>query len=477
FNKSHSAAYGLITYHTGYLKHHYPVAFMAALMTCDKHNNDNVVKFIAEARAMDITVLQPDVNESGRDFSVVRRPLTPEQVEELTKQRRRVPTDAAGRDVEELIRFGLGAVRNVGETAVDSILAAREQDGAFKNIFDLCRRVDLKRVNKRTLEGLTYAGAFDGVCEEQHRAGVMAAIESAVEQGQSAQRDRESGQNSLFAVLGTPTAEYVERYPEVEEWDPRQKLLHEREALGFYLTGHPLDRFQQDIERHATCRTGELSIKHDNTDVRIAGVICEFKEIQTKSGKGPMCFFQVEDQFGRVEGIVFPKSYARVDDEERGETFGDRLQKIGDDPVLVTGCVEVETNEEGEVARTKLLVDSVLTLKAVRAESTSKLLLAVELEQLSQSRHDKLKLLVAHFSGTCPLELRVTKRDRFATRIVFGDSFRVAPDDKLLHELEKLFGTGSTQLVQTGEISLPELNNDARARSRRSRNRRPRKAG
>ncbi len=467
FNKSHSAAYGLITYHTGYLKHHYPVAFMAALMTCDKHNNDNVVKFIAEARAMGITVLQPDVNESGRDFSVVRRPLTEEQVAKLkrTRKRVRVPKDAANRPVEELIRFGLGAVRNVGETAVDSILAARKDEGAFKNIFDLCRRVDLKRVNKRTLEGLTYAGAFDGVSDGNHRAAIMGAVESAVDQGQSAQRDRESGQNSLFAVLGTPTAEYVERYPTLEEWDPRQKLLHEREALGFYLTGHPLDRFKQDINRHATCRTGDLNVKHDNTDVRIAGVICEFKEIQTKSGKGPMCFFQVEDQFGRVEGIVFPKSYARVDDEASGETFGDRLQKIGDDPVLVTGCVEVEINDEGDVGRTKLLVESVLTLADVRAQSTAKLQLAMTIPQLTERVHRKLESLLREFNGRCPVEALVTMPDRYVARVRLGVG--VSPVDKLLHQLEKLFGKNAVKLDQSGEISLPELNRERKRSWRR----------
>ncbi|MCA9663847.1 MAG: DNA polymerase III subunit alpha, partial [Myxococcales bacterium] len=230
-NKSHSAAYGLITYQTAYLKHHYPTAFMAALMTCDKNNNDNVVKFIAEARSMGITVLAPEINESGRDFSVVRRPHD------------------EGEGFDEEIRFGLGAVRNVGANAVDSILEARG-DGPFESIFDLCRRVDVKRVNKRTLEGLVYAGAFDLVADGRFRSQLFGVIEKAIEQGQSAARDRASGQTGLFDLLAdaAPMAVYDESYPTCEEWPPKQQLLHEREALGFFVSGHPLDRFQQDID-------------------------------------------------------------------------------------------------------------------------------------------------------------------------------------------------------------------------------------
>ncbi len=431
FNKSHSAAYGLITYQTAFLKHHYPVAFMAALMTCDKNNNDNVVKFIAEARAMGITVLQPDVNESGRDFSVVRRPK--EENGEL----------------EELIRFGLGAVRNVGSTAVDAILASRKEDGPFESLFDLCRRADLKRVNKRTLEGLVYAGGFDGVSAGNHRAAVMGAVESAVDQGQSAQRDKASGQNSLFSLLAEPQSEYVEEYPKVEAWTPREKLNFERDALGFYLTGHPLDRYQQDIAAHATCSIGEVHPRLNGKEVTIGGVICDLREVQTRSGKGPMAFFQLEDQFGRIEGIVFPKTYARTS-EEGAPTFGDRLSVLGDEPLFVRGKLEVDTDDDGEVSRVKILVEDVREIATVRKESTKRVLLTLPVEELTSARILRLKQIVATYNGPCPMELKVVSTGRYASTVVFGDRFGVTPNDNLLLALERLFGGKCARLVGAG---------------------------
>lgn len=421
FNKSHSAAYGLITYQTAYLKHHYPVAFMAALMTCDKNNNDHVVKFISEARGMGITVLTPDVNESGRDFSVVRR------------------------EAQELIRFGLGAVRNVGSAAVDAIIEARNAEGPFLSLYDMSRRVDTRRVNKRTLEGLIYAGALDSVSQGHHRAELLAAIESALEQGQSAQRDKASGQRGLFDCLDEPASQFVEEYPLLKEWSPKYRLLQERAALGFYLTGHPLDRFQQDVERHATCRTGELQPSRHGQEVTLGGVICDLKEIQTRSGKGPMGVFQLEDQLGRVEGVVFPKTYARLD-EESGLMMGERLAKLTDEPVFVTGKLEVETNDEGEVSRYKLMVEDIREIAKVRVEKTQRVLLSLTSEQLTAERILKLKQIVADYSGTCVMELRVTVDNRFASTVVFGDEFGVRADDNLLLELERLFGPGCAKL-------------------------------
>jgi DNA polymerase-3 subunit alpha len=420
FNKSHSAAYGLITYQTAYLKHHFPASFMAALMTCDKSNNDNVVKFIAEARAMGMTVLPPDINESDRDFSVVKR------------------ARPGGEGHEEMIRFGLAGIRGVGETAVDSILAARKLDGTFASLFEMCRRVDLKKVNKRTIEGLVTAGALDAVAAGRSRAGLFAAIEKAVEQGQGASRDRESGQFGLFDMVADVAPVYVEEYPEVDPWEPRQQLLREREALGFYLTGHPLDRYQQDVDKHATCRTGQLEAAHNGKEVTIGGVICDLREVQTRSGKGAMGFFQLEDQFGRVEAVVFPKTYARAD-ETTGLSLGERLAQMRDEPVFVTGKCEVESSEEGEANKFKILVESVQEIAALREQRTQKVLLKIQLEQLTPERMFKLKQIVSDHSGPCTMELEVVS-PRYASQIVFGDRFGVRADDDLMLALERLFG-------------------------------------
>ncbi|MEX1362467.1 MAG: DNA polymerase III subunit alpha, partial [Nannocystaceae bacterium] len=428
FNKSHSAAYGLITYQTAYLKHHFRVAFMAALMTADKDKNDNVVKFIAEARGAGIGVLPPDVNESGRDFSVVRRVTGDE-------------SDGTPPREEQLIRFGLGAVRGVGAAAVDSILDARRSEGPFASLFELCRRIDLKKANKRTLEGLLRAGAFDSVAGGRGRAQMFGAIESAVDQGQSAQRDRESGQRGLFDLLADTEAEtvYVEEYPECEEWSPKERLVAEREALGFYLTGHPLDRFSQDVERFATTNVGNLRKDMSGNEIVLAGVICDFREVQTRSGKGPMSFFQLEDQYGRVEAIVFPKTYARVD-EATGLSVAEQLEQAGDEPILVAGKVEVEVGDDGEVQRYKVLVDTLQHVAQVRAERTAKVHLTLRQDQLTDDKVLALKHVVSDHGGQCKMELTVLVDDRFSSNIVFGDEFCVSADEGLLLALERLFG-------------------------------------
>ena len=424
FNKSHSAAYGLITYQTAYLKHHFPVAFMAALMTCDKDKNENVVKFIAEARAMDIEVLQPDLNTSRRDFSVERAP-----------------------DGRQAIRFGLGAVRNVGETAVDSILQAREEDGPFRTLFDLCRRVDLKKVNKRTLESLIHSGAADVLAPDGHRAAILGAIDRAVSEGQHAQRDRAAGQRGLFDTLSEDVQEaaYDDSYPDVEPWTAKQRLLAEREALGFYLTGHPLDRFAGDVGRFATCASADLRKDMAGREVVLAGVVCELREVQTRSGRGTMAFFQLEDQFGRVEVVVFPKTYARVD-EETGHTLAMVLERVGDDPVLVSGRLEVDTDDEGKVQRYKVLLDGLELLREVRAARTEKVRLELAEQDLTDDKILALKHLVADHRGACRMELRVTVDGAFESELVFGDSYRVSADDACVTALERLFRPGVVQL-------------------------------
>jgi len=431
FNKSHSAAYGLITYQTGYLKCHFRTAFMAALMTCDKDKNENVVKFIAEARSSGIGVLPPCVNESERDFSVVTRPEVKDGEE-------------TGR-TEQWIRFGLGGVRNVGDNAVESILASRKEDGPYVSLFEMCRRVDIKKVNKRTIEGLLRSGGLDSVSDGRGRAQIMAVIENAVEQGQGAQRDRESGQVGLFAAIAEPDSVFVEAYPDVPDWTPKERLLGEREALGFYLTGHPLDRFQQDVERFATSHVGKLHKGLDGQEIVLAGVICEFREIQTRSGKGPMCFFQLEDQYGRVEVIVFPKTYQRVD-EETGLSLADELERAAEEPVLASGKIEVERSDEGDVKRYKLLADSVRLVADVRSERTQKVLLRLTSEQLSDDKVLGLKQLVSDHSGPCTMELQVTVDGKFASRIVFGDEFGVTADENLMLSLERMFGQGAAMM-------------------------------
>lgn len=446
FNKSHSAAYGLITYQTAYLKHHYPECFMCALMTCDKDKSENVVKFIAEARTMGIHVLPPDINESASNFNVVVQ-AKPEEAPETgkvsarkKKKRKRKAERGAPEGQRLAIRFGMGAVRNVGGNAVESILAARAQEGPFESLFDACRRVDLKRVNKRTLEGLVHSGAFDSIADGHGRAQLVAAIDSAVDQGQSSQRDRNSGQFGLFDAFASDQV-YVEDYPRVAEWTPKQRLVNERDALGFYLTGHPLDRYQQDVAKYANTQIGNLGKEHAGGELVLGGVICELRQVTTKAGK-TMGFFQLEDQFGRIEVIVFPRTWARnIDpDDESSPTWGDWLSAHGEDPVFVTGKVEVEENDVGDVNRFKLLLSKVEPIAKVREARTQGVRLNLRAEQLTDDRILALKHLVADHRGQCTMELEVRVGGRYQTKMIFGDEFRVAATDGLFLALERLFG-------------------------------------
>jgi DNA polymerase-3 subunit alpha len=287
FNKSHAAAYAVVCYHTGYLKAHYPTEFMAALMTSDMGNQDKIVGYFTECRDLGIKVLGPDVNESQKNFAVV---------------------DGA-------IRFGLAAIKNVGEGAVDSVLAIRTDGGRFASFFDFCRRVDLHKVNKRMLEGLIKAGAFDSLGAK--RSQLMAMLDQAIEDGASAQREREMGQTSIFGeeVNGSDAAHahMQPALPNVPEWDQAQRLKYERELTGFYITAHPLARYEATIHALATATTANITELSDGKEVRLCGIIAAVKAMLTKKGDR-MAYVTLEDLQGTVEVIVFPDLFKAVGD-------------------------------------------------------------------------------------------------------------------------------------------------------------------
>jgi len=287
FNKSHAAAYAVVCYQTGYLKAHYPTEFMAALMTSDMGNQDKIVGYFTECRDLGIKVLAPDVNESQKNFAVV---------------------DGA-------IRFGLAAIKNVGEGAVDSVLAIRAETGRFTSFFDFCRRVDLHKVNKRMLEGLIKAGAFDSL--GARRSQLMAMLDQAIEDGAAAQREREMGQTSIFGEAmhggGSGQAHVEPSLPNVPEWDQAQRLKYERELTGFYITAHPLARFESTIQALATATTAGITELSDGKEVRLCGIIATVKTMLTKKGDR-MAYLMLEDLQGTVEVIVFPDLFKTVGD-------------------------------------------------------------------------------------------------------------------------------------------------------------------
>jgi DNA polymerase-3 subunit alpha len=415
FNKSHSAAYGLITYQTAYLKHHFPVEFMAGLLTCEKENSDNVVKYMAVAREMGIAVLPPNVNESFKDFGVVR--------------------DSEGR---KAIRFGLGAVKKVGESAVEAIRSERKDNGPYASLQDFCERVDLRRVNKGVIEALVKASAFDETVPEGrdvHRAQLLAAVPAAVERGQRIQKERRSGQTNLMDLFGGGgggDAEYAAQtaaaeYPDVEPWTPRQLLDYEKDCLGFYISGHPLDRYLEDLKKFTTHDTAELASVRERSEVTVGGIVVDYKERPLKSGEGRLAFFNLEDLKGKVEVMVSSRMLEEV-----------REQLQSDDPVLLTGWVRHEGDEEPRT--TKLRMKSVELLTGARLAQTREVHLTVPVAEVDRDRLQCLRQLLQSAEGQVPVFLHLVIPDHSETVVALPEALRVSPTDDLLLGAERLFG-------------------------------------
>ncbi|PID38421.1 MAG: DNA polymerase III subunit alpha [Proteobacteria bacterium] len=416
FNKSHSVAYALITYQTAYLKAHFPPEFMAAVLTCDKDNTDALSKYIAETKAMGIPVLRPDVNESEADFTVVRAAM----------EERKEPVKA--------IRFGMGAVKNVGEGAVEAIIEGR-QEGHFEGIFDFCERVDGRRVNKRVVEALIKSGAYDNIAERLSvtRAQLMAALDTAQERAAVTQRDRDSGQTSLFGLLEEASAATgqddaaTEEYPDVPDWAPQVRLSFEKENLGFYVSGHPLDRWVDDLRRHASASTVKLGDLPPGRDVSVGGIIAAYRERPLKSGKGRMAIFQLEDLEGQVEVVCFSRAF---------EQFEETLK--ADEPLLVTGRLKFEG--EGENVEPRLQMNEAHALAELRTRKTSEVRLSLSADLVQDEQVEQLKDVLRRYRGDCPLIVELTIPKRSKTLLQLSERFCVEPTDDLLLDLERVFG-------------------------------------
>ncbi len=414
FNRSHSAAYGWITYQTAYLKAHYPHEFMAGLMSCDADNIDNIVKFIAEARAMGLVVERPDVNESLQDFSISK------------------PT---GGGEGKVIRFGMGAVKGVGSNAVEAILEARALDGSFDSLFELCRRVDTQKCNRRVLEQLVKSGAIDSLPGGHHRAKLLAALDSALERGASEQRDRRSGQTSLFGLLapeppkGTTDAPKLgETYPEIEEWTHKALLAFEKEALGFYVSGHPLDRYRGDLQRYASATTAEFLAGMRNVGTHsIGGIVSQYREMITKKGD-KMARFMLEDAEGTLEVIAFPKTFEKV-----------RHVLVSDEPILCSGDVKNEGNSEAP--EWKMFLETCAPLSELRQSKTSRVDIHLNADTLTHDMVAELKTILANATrGNCAAFLRLKIAQRSETVVLLPEAWALSPTEDLLTRLERLFG-------------------------------------
>lgn len=401
FNKSHSAAYALISYRTAYLKAHYPEEFMAGLMTLEMSDADKTFKNIAECRERGIPVLPPDVNVSREDFTV-----SPE------------PNEKGMRP----IRFGLLAVKGVGSKAVEGILAARQSGGPFRSLADFCRRTQGPQMNKKVVESLLKCGAFDFTGESRRRQ--VEAVDRMLLWAASEARAAATNQISLFGNGKSASGAVEPPLPDVPPWSDKEMLKAEREVLGFYITAHPLDKYEAGLRKFTSGTIEELRARPEGGKVSVGGVIQGLKLKNSKKGDR-YASFTLEDKTGTLEVIVWPEAYRKYE------------QVLAtDDPVCVSGVLE--TGEE----RCQIIADDVALLAAARERTVQEVHFALRAEKLNEKLLHGLRETLRKHRGECRAFLHLLLPDRTETVIALPRELRVAASENMVEAVEKILGAG-----------------------------------
>jgi len=399
FNKSHSAAYALIAYQTAYLKAHFPVEFMAALLTAELGNTDKISAYIAECKRMGIAVLPPDINQSDLSF-------TP---------------------VQDKIRFGLNGIKNVGNIAINSIITARKIE-PFKSIYDFCKRVDSRVVNKRVIESLINCGGFDSTGAK--RAQLAQVIDNAIKIGSQ----KVNKAMSLFEMFGQKdVVDEVERLPDIPEWSETALLKLEKELIGIYLTSHPLAQYEQEFKKYTTCPISQLKEHKDEEIVVIGGMISQLKKILTKKSAKQMAFVTLEDMADSVEVVFLPDVF---------ETASDRL--ILDEVVLIKGKLEIGEDKF-----------KILAKELIEASKAITLVTAVHVRLKDGFEDNCLNLLketLLQFKGVKPVYIHIPEKEGNETIVLTGHGFRVTPSDELVNRIEGVVGEGGVWFGFNGGI-------------------------
>jgi DNA polymerase-3 subunit alpha len=413
FNKSHAACYGVVAYQTAYLKANYPVEFMAALLTSEMDRTDKIVQYIEESRAMGLPVEPPDVNVSNAQFTVA----------------------------SDAIHFGLAAIKNVGATAIETIVRSRKESGAFTSLEDFCSRADLRLVNRRVLESLIKAGAFDSL--KATRAGLLSGLDQAMEVGQRRQRDRDEGQTSLFDVLGGSSAAPVVAPPtsvlNVPEWSQDELLGYEKEVLGFYLSGHPLDQYRDVARRLNALTQAEVANRQVGARVLLLGLLSAVTENATKSGNR-MAFATLELVDGSVPLTVFPEPY---------KTCVHALRHRG--PVVVRG--RTDDSDKGRVVLAEdikpLDENAVGPKPGINGDGalTCRIRMRAEGEAVD-ARLESLRSLCEEHRGRTPLFVHVLLPDQEV--VVRVREMLVEPGAAMVAKVESLLGPGSILVEYAG---------------------------
>lgn len=407
FNKSHSTAYAYISYQTAYLKAHYPEEFMAGLLSLEMDSTDKTYKNIAACRDLGIPILPPDVNESRHDFTVLPQPST---------------------NGRRPIRFGLGAVKGVGERAVEAILAAR-QDGPFVSLADFCRRVSLQQVNRRVVESLINCGAFDFTQEPRRRLleGLEATMRwAAIEQDAATPRDQISlfAPETLASAASPPPA-----LPAVPEWSPKGRLKLEREALGFFITGHPLDPWEGRLRRMTDGSIARVRSRAESSKVRLGGVIHTLKTKNTRKGER-YATFVLEDRSGTVEVIAWPDTYRTCEAAIQTE-----------EPVFIEGTLEID--EE----RCQLMAERVTLLAEVQQKAFRQVRLAIRADLATEDVFKRIRQACARHRGHCETFVHLALGEQ-NTEVVLAlpATLKVTPTEAFISEVEQFLGDGAVHL-------------------------------
>lgn len=401
FNKSHSAAYALVSYQTLWLKTHYPAEFMAAVMTADMDNTEKVVGLVDECKNMGLTVLPPDINSGLYRFNV---------------------------DDNGAIVYGIGAIKGVGEGPIEAILEARNKGGYFKDLFDFCARIDLKKVNKRVIEKLILAGALDRL--GPHRAAMMASVDDAVRAASQHHQAEAFGQADMFGVLTDAPEEVEQKYTQVPEWPEKVRLEGERETLGLYLTGHPVDEYLKELTKYTSCRLNEAAPTRRDQSLTVAGLVIAARVMTTKRGTR-IGLMTLDDRSGRMEVMLYSEALDR---------YAEWLEK--DKILVVSGQVSFDDFNGG----LKMSAREVMDLGSAREKFARGLSISILQSQIDQQFFERFShILEPHRAGTVPVNVYYQRPDARA-RLTLGTEWRVTPSDTLLDELKRLLGHDQVEL-------------------------------
>ncbi|MGH8469101.1 MAG: DNA polymerase III subunit alpha [Gammaproteobacteria bacterium] len=398
FNKSHSAAYALIAYQTAWLKAHYPAAFMAAVLSADMDNTDKVVALIDECRCprLGLGILSPHINTSAYGFTVAS---------------------------DTSIRYGLGAVKGAGRMAIEAMMAVRDSGGAFRDLFDLCLRVDARKANRRVLEALIQAGAMDGLGPD--RGWLLATLDPAMQTAGQSVKDRASGQHDLFGFSAEAAETLGKGDPKPLTWSDNQRLAGERETLGLYLSGHPIDRYEDDLNGLVSCRLRDLRPGMR----RIGGLVLALRH--TDRGRGRIAIATLDDHSARIEVVVYPETLKR---------YAEVL--IKDRVVIVEGVCRIDEMTDGHT----LVAEKLLDLPQARAAYAKGLVVRTDAARIANGVITELqRLLETHRNGRCPVFIEY-RGEEVSGRLRLGEDWRVDLSDALLEKLRAIFGGGQVTI-------------------------------